>query len=111
MTLQKDIELRELQGKIEKTVRVRYTNTVDADVNIPLQTQELSKTREALIAAETSKKHLDERVEQLTRQLQGNEEKLAVYERRASAVNGITPRTDEDMSREQQLEAEVAELR
>ena len=47
----------------------------------------------------------------MTRQLQGNEEKLAVYERRASAVNGITPRTDEDMSREQQLEAEVAELR
>ena len=76
-----------------------------------MQTQELGKTRESLVAAETSKKHLEERVEQLTRQLQGNEEKLAVYERRASGVNGITPRTDEDMSREQQLEAEVAELR
>ena len=77
-----------------------------------LQTQELSKTRESLIAAETSKKHLEERVEQLTRQLQGNEEKLAVYERRGSTVvNGITPRVDDDSSREQQLEAEVAELR
>ncbi|CDO76706.1 hypothetical protein BN946_scf184975.g15 [Trametes cinnabarina] len=63
------------------------------------------KTRESLIAAETSKKHAEERAEQLTRQLQGDEEKLAVYERRASGVNGVTPRTDEDMSRGQQLEA------
>ena len=47
----------------------------------------------------------------MTRQLQGNEEKLAVYERRAGSTSGVTPRTDEDMSREQQLEAEVAELR
>ena len=75
------------------------------------KSQELSKTRESLIAAETSKKHLEERVEQLTRQLQGNEEKLAVYERRASGVNGVTPRTDNDLTREQQLETEVAELR
>ena len=77
-----------------------------------MQAQELSKTRESLIAAETSKKHLEERVEQLTRQLQGNEEKLAVYERRGGvAANGVTPRADDDMSREQQLETEVAELR
>ncbi|KAI0373683.1 hypothetical protein BV20DRAFT_669146 [Pilatotrama ljubarskyi] len=93
LTLQREIDLKELQNRLEKA------------------SQELSKTRESLVAAETSKKHLEERVEQLTRQLQGNEEKLAVYERRASGVNGITPRTDEDMSREQQLEAEVAELR
>ncbi|KAI0770118.1 hypothetical protein C8Q74DRAFT_1333063 [Fomes fomentarius] len=94
LTLQRDIELKELQGKAEKAAL------------------ELSKTRESLVAAETSRKHLEERVEQLTRQLQGNEEKLAVYERRGStAINGLTPRTDDDMSREQQLEAEVAELR
>ncbi|OSD07459.1 hypothetical protein PYCCODRAFT_1456277 [Trametes coccinea BRFM310] len=93
VTLQRELDLKELQNKVDKA------------------TQELGKTRESLVAAETSKKHLEERVEQLTRQLQGNEEKLAVYERRASGVNGITPRTDEDMSREQQLEAEVAELR
>ena len=71
----------------------------------------MAQTRESLVVAETSKKHLEEQVEQLTRQLQGNEEKLAVYERRASGVNGIAQRTDGDMSREQQLEAEVAELR
>ncbi|KAI0629748.1 hypothetical protein C8Q77DRAFT_263303 [Trametes polyzona] len=93
LTLQRDLDLKDLQNKLDKT------------------SQELSKTRESLVAAETSKKHLEERVDQLTRQLQGNEEKLAVYERRASGVNGIAPRTDEDLSREQQLEAEVAELR
>lgn len=74
------------------------------------QAQEFSKTRESLVGAETSKKHLEERVEDLTRQLQGNEEKLSVYERRPGAVSGSTHTTD-DMSREQQLEAEVAELR
>lgn len=63
------------------------------------------------MAAETSKTHLEERVQHLNRQLEGNEEKLAVYERRASGVNGIAQRVDEDMPREQQLEAEVAELR
>ncbi|TFY64347.1 hypothetical protein EVJ58_g2677 [Rhodofomes roseus] len=94
VSLQKDIEVKELQSRVEKT------------------TAEFSKTREALIAAETSKKHLEERVEELTRQLHGNEEKLAVYERRATGVNGIAPqRTGEDMTREQQLEAEVADLR
>lgn len=73
--------------------------------------QELSKTRESLVGAETSKKHLEERVEELTKHLQGNEEKLAVYERRSSGIGGIAQTVDQDMSREQQLEAEVAELR
>lgn len=73
--------------------------------------QEFSKTRESLVGAETSKKHLEARVEELTRQLQGNEEKLAVYERRSSGANGVAHNVDPDMSREQQLEAEVAELR
>lgn len=64
-----------------------------------------------LAGAQTSKKHLDDQVEQLTRQLRGNEEKLAVYERRASGAPGHMQRMDEDLSPQQQLEAEVAELR
>ena len=76
------------------------------------QIGELGKTREALVGAETSKKHLEERGQELTRQLQGNEEKLAVYERRSTtgSVTGLRS-TDESLTREQQLEAEVAELR
>ncbi|KAG6813573.1 hypothetical protein H0H92_009617 [Tricholoma furcatifolium] len=89
VTLQKDIELKEFQTRIDKGI------------------QDYSKTREALVSAETSKRHLEERVEELTKQVQGNEEKLAVYERRST---GVQP-SDSDLSREQQLEAEVAELR
>lgn len=64
-----------------------------------------------LAVAETNKSHLDDKVAQLTRQLKGNEEKLAVYERRPSGAQGATQRMDEDLTHEQQLEAEVAELR
>ncbi|KAG6850340.1 hypothetical protein H0H93_014613 [Arthromyces matolae] len=93
LSLQKDIELKELQSRIDKTL------------------QEHSKTRESLVSAETSKKHLEERVEELARQLQGNEEKLAVYERRSTTTNGVISPANTDLSHEQQLEAEVAELR
>ena len=64
-----------------------------------------------------SKTHLEERVAELSRQLQGNEEKLAVYERRGSTsalANGdAQPGVSgaDHLSKEQQLEAEVAELR
>jgi len=97
LTLQKDIEVRDLQTRLDK-------------VN-----QELSKTRESLVIAETSKTHLEERIGDLTKHLQGNEEKLAVYERRSgtttASAGSATTTVTQDMSREQQLEAEVAELR
>jgi nucleoprotein TPR len=73
--------------------------------------QDLSKARESLVGAETSRKHLQERVDELSRQLQGNEEKLSVYERRSTAVGAVSQGGDKDLSREQQFEAEVAELR
>lgn len=76
-----------------------------------MQTEQLSQARESLAGAETSKVHLQERVDQLTRQLQGNEEKLAVYERRTAGADGAAPTTEQDLPREQQLEQEVAELR
>lgn len=72
---------------------------------------ELSKTRESLVGAETSKKHLEERVEELTKNLQGSVEKLSVYERRTTTTDGTAPNVDPSLSREQQLEVEVAELR
>jgi nucleoprotein TPR len=79
---------------------------------IASQVEGLGKTREALVGAETSRKHLEERVQELTRLLQGNEEKLAVYERRSTGGSAVGLRSmDESLTREQQLEAEVAELR
>lgn len=74
------------------------------------QSDEFSKTREALVEAQTSRKHFEEKVEDLIRQLKGNEEKLAVYERRPGVTNTSQP-AEQDSSLEQQLEAEVAELR
>lgn len=73
--------------------------------------EDLSKARESLVGAETSRVHLQERVEELSRHLQGNEEKLSVYERRSSTVGGVHQSADRDASREHQFEAEVAELR
>jgi len=77
-----------------------------------LRRLQLSQARDSLVVAETSKVHLQERVEQLTRQLQGNEEKLSVYERRMTGASGAAPVTEqlEDLPREQQLEQEVAEF-
>ncbi len=66
------------------------------------------------MAAEATKKHLQEKVDDLVKRLQGNEEKLAVYERRTGAPGSslaVPESTDENLPREQQLQAEVAELR
>ncbi|KAI6151410.1 hypothetical protein EDD17DRAFT_1636802 [Pisolithus thermaeus] len=93
VTLQRDIDMRDLQARVDKT------------------TEQLAQARESLVGAETSKTHLQDRVEQLTRQLQGNEEKLAVYERRVSGTSTVTTFPTRDLPREQQLEQEVAELR
>ncbi|KAK7028127.1 Protein mlp1 [Paramarasmius palmivorus] len=73
--------------------------------------QDLSSTRESLIIAETTKTHQEEKIRDLTKQLQGNEEKLAVYERRSGAPSVTSSTSNQDMTKEQQLEAEVAELR
>ncbi|KAJ3503028.1 hypothetical protein NLJ89_g8615 [Agrocybe chaxingu] len=92
LSLQKEIELKDLQTRLDKNA------------------QEFSKTRETLVEAQTSRKHLEEKIDGLTRQLKGNEEKLAVYERRPG-TSGVAQSVDQDASREQQLETEVAELR
>ena len=76
-----------------------------------MQMQDLSRTRESLVGAETSKKHLEERVADLNRQIQGNEEKLSVYKRGPAAGCRISNNLGQDTSHKQQLESEVAELR
>ncbi|KAL5476640.1 MLP1_1 [Sanghuangporus weigelae] len=86
--------------------------------NCELRLIALWRTRqkpESLVEAETSRKHLQERVYELVKQVQTNEEKIAVYERRSSSATGTTgdisrPPAGEDGS-EQELKVEVAELR
>ena len=50
-------------------------------------------------------------MEELGRQLHGNAEKLAVYERRTTGASATASVPDPDLPREQQLEQEVADLR
>lgn len=78
----------------------------------PAKARDLHETRTSLVKAETSKTHLEQRVEELSRKQQGDAERLAVYERRPSAVSSATHHAGaEGESREQQLEVEVADLR
>lgn len=92
LQLQKELDLKDLQTRLDKVA------------------EEYARNRENLLAAEMTKKHLEEKVDDMKKRLQGNEEKLAVYERRTGSV-AVPQNTDESLSREQQLESEVAELR
>ncbi|KAI9449362.1 hypothetical protein BJY52DRAFT_1215953 [Lactarius psammicola] len=94
ITLQREVETKELR------------NTIDN------QARDLQEARSSLVKAETTKTHLEQRVEELSRKLQGDAEKLAVYERRSLGVNGAATHhvSAEGGSREDQL-AEVADLR
>jgi hypothetical protein len=77
----------------------------------PAKARDLHETRTSLVKAEMSKTHLEQRVEELSRKQQGDAERLAVYERRPSAVSGATHHVSaEGGAREHQLEAEVADL-
>ncbi|KAF8265884.1 hypothetical protein EI94DRAFT_1734451 [Lactarius quietus] len=96
ITLQREVETKELR------------NTIDN------QTRELQEARNSLVKAETTKTHVEQRLEELSRKLQGDAEKLAVYERRSLGINGTGAThhvSSGGGSREEQLEAEVAELR
>lgn len=92
ISFSKDTELTKLRERTDKAV------------------QDLATTRESLVAAQTTQTHLQERVDDLSKQLQAAQEKLAVFEHRPGATGPTRP-VNEDLSREQQLELEVADLR
>lgn len=69
--------------------------------------RDLASTRESFVIAQTNEKHLNTRIEDLVRAIEGNSEKLAVYERRPTgAESGLG-----DLSAANDLQREVAELR
>ena len=64
--------------------------------------------------AETGGKHLQERVDELVKQVRMKREKIAVYEWRASvtiATGGVSRPPAEEAGSEEDLKSEVAELR
>ncbi|BFZ60532.1 Protein mlp1 [Saitoella coloradoensis] len=87
LNLRKEFEAKEYQEKIDKL------------------NSDLSTTREAMVEARTSQNHLNARVEELTISLKAAEEKFALTQRSRTTEGG------EDVSREQQLDMELSELR
>jgi hypothetical protein len=112
--LQREVEIKELRSSVDSQVCLfdqEFASLHDLKI-FPAKARDLHETRTSLVKAETSKTHLEQRVEELSRQQQGDAERLAVYERRSSAVNSATHHVSADgESREQQLESEVADLR
>lgn len=89
VALRREVETRELQQKIEKV------------------SAEYHEAREAYLSAKNTSERASERSEAMHRQVAAYEEKLAVYEgRRGQTGDGAS-----SLSREQQLEAELADIR
>ncbi|PWZ03059.1 hypothetical protein BCV70DRAFT_197295 [Testicularia cyperi] len=94
--LRREIETRDLQSRIDSAGT------------------ELSNAREALAVARTSADHTQLRVEDLTRQLESANEKLAVYERRDQLARdpaAFRAQPEVTLSRAEQLEIELADLK
>lgn len=89
IALRREVEGRELQEKIEKV------------------TTEYHETREAYLSAKNASERAVERSEAMQRQVAAYEEKLAVYEGR----RGQTGEGASSLSREQQLETQLADIR
>ena len=117
-TLQKDIEVQDLRTKLDRSVQCNYFVFYPV-VLISPQIENLSKAREALVEAATSRTHLQERVDNLTKQVQMSEEKLTVYERRGSVITATSTSgaavtsspVATNGSDPEELRAEIAELR
>ncbi|KAJ9477644.1 Protein MLP1 [Pseudozyma hubeiensis] len=92
----------------------REIETKDLQSRIDLSSSELSSAREALAIARTSADHTQLRVEDLTRQLESTQEKLSIYERRDQLSRdpvAFRAQADVQLSREEQLEIELADLK
>ncbi len=71
---------------------------------------DLFRSKEAQSVAETSQAHLQTRVDDLLRQLQGASSKLSIYERHTETESTVGL-DGQNVPEEQQLRVEVADLR
>lgn len=85
LSLRREIDSKEYQQRIDKL------------------TSDLHRSREELIEARTTRDHLQIRSEDLIKQLKGKEERLAVFENKTNTSNELT--------NEQQLQIEIADLK
>lgn len=101
--------VREEEGHRQTSMR-REMESTDLKIKLDKANEDLSKAKEELAVAKNSVQHLTFQTEDLQKQINSKEEKLAVYERRA---DGATSSGDPSgtLDREQRLQVEIAELK
>lgn len=113
-------QLRQTQERLEKEETARREAELRRNVeSSSLQTrmdrtnQDLAAAREQLAVAQTSMDHFTRKTEDLQKQVNAKEEKLAFYERRngASVSASAFSSASQELGSEQQLRIELAELR
>lgn len=106
---------RRLNEEIEEAKKTNIRKEFDAkeaqrridDLNSMLAT-----ARENVVETKTSRDYLQSRVDELTVSLKASEDKLSVYTKPASTFSEVNEAEDNEMlSREQELQVEVAELK
>lgn len=102
---------REEEGHRQTAMR-REVETTDLKTRLDKANEELFKAREELAVATNSVEYLTTKSEELQRQVNFKEEKLAVYERRTlgGAINDDTTASG-SIDREHQLQMEIADLK
>jgi nucleoprotein TPR len=115
---------RKLGDEVEDNKKAQLRKEYDSQQNhkrIDDLASSLSQVREELVAAKTTRDHLQSRVDELTIELKSAEERVELLQPRptpratanadgAAATNGDVP-SDEVLSREQELSIEVSELK
>lgn len=108
-TLHKDVEAQELRNRLDRAVS-SWIYFIYLCWHCYFKVDDLSKTRESLVRAETTRTHLQERLNELEKQIQSAEEKLAVYERRPGG-SSLSANSSLETVADPQMQRELAELR
>ncbi|KAI0260660.1 hypothetical protein BC834DRAFT_925773 [Gloeopeniophorella convolvens] len=104
-------QLSEERQNVRRLTLQREVETKELRANIDAQNRDLQDARTALAKADAAKAHLEQRADELARKLQGDAERLAVYERRTSVASASAGAGTGAGGTPAQLEAEVADLR
>jgi nucleoprotein TPR len=111
---------RKLNGELEDSKKAQLRKEYDSQQSqkrIDDLMSSLSNIREELVAAKTTRDHLQARVDELTIELKSAEERVQVLQPRPTPRTGtqgvadVQQNSDDGLSREQELAIEVSELK
>lgn len=92
-SLRRDVELTDVRNRLDRA------------------TEEFSKIREEYAVAKTNVQHLASQNDELQKQVNSKDEKLAVYERKTTHSTSSSTSATTELDREQQLQVELADLK